>query len=740
MKNMNRIILLWCFISLTQSISSQNIELQGISSIDCNTQTYCLSLEVKSGDPGTVFLGSSSIFFQYDPLAINYQSFTSATFDTSTNCLGSFPWDIHTYDPSKPGEFSMTMILKNGEELNSCPELTPETWVKIGDVCFTIEDDTRWAGIQFDPTLTSFNQNTLNNGSGAFAISKMQVRGATCQPDFDLDGVPDSIDNCLDTSNPFQEDDDQDEQGNACDTICNISIFSIPDLTICKGSTAILSAFSNDGTAPYTYAWSNGSNEGNVEVEPTDASTFRVTITDGNGCIGLDSVEVAVSEGFLNDLIIYDIDSGLAFDTIQNGDIFYLSSLPLNYNIEALVSGDVESVGFILSGSDFDTDTENGAPYRYKSDTSPLNLDAGVYALDTRIYSENNQLGSSCDSRLLNFTIFDDCAKIDLGGDRVHCEGDTTVIEADVTTTHGTYQLNWSTGSTAPGISVSPLVDEIYTVSITDNTHCTSEFSIEVEVTDAKITNFYIWDTSADTIVSLIQEGDIFLIDQFPPSWNIQTEFTGGVDRVDFELRGDSILNYVEYNIPYHLGGDNTNIDLGVGSYVLTAIPKETHNINSIGCGPFTKTFQILDSIGCNLVTTTLDSLPGSLNYALTCSNPGETIYFDSKVFQDTIRLVNHIALIDKEVAISAIPEQMIFIQGVGTSTVFNISLNTSATIRGLHIIPANGSVGSAIINEGTLTLENITIHDHPTQQQSEVIQTSGMIEVKGMVRVKRQE
>jgi hypothetical protein len=135
-----------------------------------------------------------------------------------------------------------------------------------------------------------------------------------------------------------------------------------------------------------------------------------------------------------------------------------------------------------------------------------------------------------------------------------------------------------------------------------------------------------------------------------------------------------------------------------------------------------------------------LDSLPGSLNYALTCSNPGETIYFDSKVFQDTIRLVNHIALIDKEITISAIPEQMVFIQGVGTNTVFDISSNTNATIRGLHIIPANASVGSAIINQGTLKLENVTIHDHPTQIQSEVIQSSGVIEIQGMVRVNKQE
>jgi len=36
-------------------------------------------------------------------------------------------------------------------------------------------------------------------------------------PDFDLDGIPDSLDNCSEVANPAQDDTDGDDCGNLCD-------------------------------------------------------------------------------------------------------------------------------------------------------------------------------------------------------------------------------------------------------------------------------------------------------------------------------------------------------------------------------------------------------------------------------------------------------------------------------------------------------------------------------------------
>ena len=50
--------------------------------------------------------------------------------------------------------------------------------------------------------------------------------GAACGPDADGDRVPDSLDNCPDTPNTFQEDADGDGVGDACD---NCPLTSNPD-------------------------------------------------------------------------------------------------------------------------------------------------------------------------------------------------------------------------------------------------------------------------------------------------------------------------------------------------------------------------------------------------------------------------------------------------------------------------------------------------------------------------------
>jgi hypothetical protein len=364
----------------------------------------------------------------------------------------------------------------------------------------------------------------------------------------------------------------------------------------------------------------------------------------------------------------------------------------------------------------------------------------GAYTLESGIFSENNQLGSNCDTRTVSFFIIDDCAKVDLGENRVQCDNDSTFIQAIVTTTHGPFNLSWSTGGTESSISVSPMEDDIYTVTISDNTNCTSEFSIGVEVTDAKIIDFYIWDNAADTVFRKINDNDIVVVSEIPGNWNMLTDYEGLVDRVDYELRGDLYYNYTEYNVPYHFVGDNSNVGfIGLGSYILTAYPKETHSVESIGCAPFEKSFQIVDSAGCNMVTTTLDSLPGSLNYALQCVESGGTIFFSSSIHRDTIKLVNHMPTIDKEVTISAISEQPVFIQGLGTSSVFNISPSGQVTIRGLHILPGTANTGASIINNGILDLKDVTLHKHPSQTQSEQIQNNGTLTVQGVLQIKNE-
>ncbi|MFN8397615.1 MAG: HYR domain-containing protein, partial [Bacteroidia bacterium] len=57
-------------------------------------------------------------------------------------------------------------------------------------------------------------------------------------------------------------------------------------------SCANISVVGSGGCAPYTYAWSNGSTATSQTVCPTVSTTYYVTVTDAQGCTGVDSVRV----------------------------------------------------------------------------------------------------------------------------------------------------------------------------------------------------------------------------------------------------------------------------------------------------------------------------------------------------------------------------------------------------------------------------------------------------------------
>lgn len=69
--------------------------------------------------------------------------------------------------------------------------------------------------------------------------------------------------------------------------------------TICNGNNTNITAALTNGTAPFTYNWTNtnGSFTGTtatVNVAPTSADVYNVTVTDANGCTGTDQVTVLV--------------------------------------------------------------------------------------------------------------------------------------------------------------------------------------------------------------------------------------------------------------------------------------------------------------------------------------------------------------------------------------------------------------------------------------------------------------
>jgi hypothetical protein len=60
----------------------------------------------------------------------------------------------------------------------------------------------------------------FGDNAGAYSVSASWTQRATCAPDGDNDGVPDSADNCPTEPNPDQADSDGEGVGDACDSAC----------------------------------------------------------------------------------------------------------------------------------------------------------------------------------------------------------------------------------------------------------------------------------------------------------------------------------------------------------------------------------------------------------------------------------------------------------------------------------------------------------------------------------------
>lgn len=114
--------------------------------------------------------------------------------------------------------------------------------------------------------------------------------------DSDSDGVPDGCDECPGF------DDNNDENNNGIPDDCDFCVTLLVDAGDCQtvyygyapAQCATLSATALTGTAPFTYAWSNGSSSQNPNVCPTTTTIYTVTITDANGCNGTAQVTVQV--------------------------------------------------------------------------------------------------------------------------------------------------------------------------------------------------------------------------------------------------------------------------------------------------------------------------------------------------------------------------------------------------------------------------------------------------------------
>lgn len=87
-----------------------------------------------------------------------------------------------------------------------------------------------------------------------------------------------------------------------------------PDiLHICIDDTITINAAGTGGTFPYFYQWNFGQTSNSIQVSPNEATSYTISITDSNGCLGISST---------TNVVLYDslyLDIYFADDSICDG-------------------------------------------------------------------------------------------------------------------------------------------------------------------------------------------------------------------------------------------------------------------------------------------------------------------------------------------------------------------------------------------------------------------------------------
>ncbi len=261
--------------------------------------------------------------------------------------------------------------------------------------------------------------------------------------------------------------------GNGCTSVNSVTIVQPAQLIAIAQTTTNFNGFnvscfggSNGagsvnvigGTAPFSYTWSGGTASGNA-VSGLAAGTYRVTVTDANGCTALDSITVT-----------------------QPPRLIAAASVISNYN-GAQISCNGSADGLLSA-----TATGGVGPYFYNWNTTPpqstqvaTGVGAGTYIVTVTDINGCTDTASITITQPAAITA-SGAVTSNFNGFGVSCFGGSNGA-ATITATGGTGTLNytWPAGSGVGNTAnATGLTAGTYVVTVTDTNSCSATVSITV--------------------------------------------------------------------------------------------------------------------------------------------------------------------------------------------------------------------------------------------------------------------
>ncbi len=297
----------------------------------------------------------------------------------------------------------------------------------------------------------------------------------------------------------------------------NVSI--VGDNKICIGTNTTLTASGGS-----SYLWNTGQTTTAITVNPVVNTTYRVTATDGNGCTGTASVLVTV-DPLPTIQVVGDntICRGESTTLTASGAVSYVWS-PGNQTTASITVSPQVTTTYTVTGTDANgcintgtrTVTVNplptvsiaGTPTVCEGGSTLLTASGGVTYLwntgqttaaitavppaNTTYRVTATDINGCTATASVLVTVNPNPIAV-ITGDLTICAGEATTLTASG---GGTYL--WSTNATTAAITVSPLVDQTYTVTVTSTNGCTDSASATVTV-------------DTDTLVCTTQDITVFL-------------------------------------------------------------------------------------------------------------------------------------------------------------------------------------------------------------------------------------
>ncbi len=566
------IVFLFNILFFSTASFAQTINIQAVAGVDCTDNLFHIKLQAKSADVASIELGSFSIYLNYNVAKMIFNSASSTHFNGNDLCnAGAAAWSAPVFNATQSGVVNMTYILDEGSENLACPSVLNSTWTDIGDIAFDIFDFPQDADFDFDISHTHFNTHISNDGTAMLAKGAFTKNVSNCVGDFDNDGISDEIDNCPFIANANQADANQDGIGDICEASCDLIAYTSSELYTCPSTEVFVVASGFGGKEPYSYAWSTGENSRNIYISSANDVSYIVTVTDVEGCVAEDTVNVIISDMDIDELFIHDITNNAYVAELTDGAVLNYSDLPASYNIRANVSGAVQCVFFEMSGDFNDTDEENGAPYAFNNNSTPTLLGVGTYTITANAFSEDNSEGLNCSTKSVTFSVVSDC-EVDFGPrDTTICFGQSLTLDATQANAVGTSTYLWSDGvTTAATIDIMPEDDVYYAVTVTDDAGCQIVDYIDVEVLNSGlIQSLFIYDLTTGLNHVTLNDGDVLWVEDLPESFTIEAEIIGTEGSIHFVLDGDDYKNHTSNSDPHRADGDNEPLNLLPGDYNL---------------------------------------------------------------------------------------------------------------------------------------------------------------------------